>query len=235
MCLFKADFNNLVPFAPYGLTNVLKATRVVIFGFFGFECAASLFNIVQNPERNVPRALTYSIIIVGAIYILFIASLILSTPLGFFTDPRIPISETLSIIFPENPWVITTIHVAILSAVLGTIHSMIWSSSALLISLGKKMKGGIGKLLGTLQQQSAVAVVGVCIFASFATIRNMNLFFSLTATLIVMAYALSMITLLTMREEWKSGRNVTTIMGLLTASAILYFALEGLVQELIYA
>jgi len=36
MCLSKANFANLIPFAPYGFTNVFKATRMVIFGFFWF-------------------------------------------------------------------------------------------------------------------------------------------------------------------------------------------------------
>ena len=38
LCLTKADFSNLQPFMPYGLTNIFAATKAVIFGFFGFEC-----------------------------------------------------------------------------------------------------------------------------------------------------------------------------------------------------
>ena len=232
MCLLKADLSNLTPFAPYGFTNVLKATRIVIFGFFGFECAASLFNIVHNPQRNVPRALTYSIIIVGLIYCLYISSLILSTPLQYFSDPRTPISETLALIFPGNTWILTIIHGAILSAVLGTIHSMIWSSSALLISLFKKTRGKLHNLLSLITPKMAVLIVGFCIFTSFTMINNMDLFFSLTALCVVFAYMTSMISLLTIKEEWESRRNIVTILGLVTASAIFYFAFEGLVQEI---
>ncbi len=232
MCLSKADLSNLTPFAPYGFTNIFKATRVVIFGFFGFECAASLFNIVENPQRNVPRALTYSIVIVGLVYCLYVASLILSTPLHLFTSPTIPISETLAHIFPNKTWILTTIHIAILSAMLGTIHSMIWSSSALLISLFKKTKGHLHMTLQSIQPKTAVLIVGSCILTTFTVLDEINLFFSLTALCIVSAYILSMITLLTIKKEWQSLRNVTTILGLITASAILYFALEGLIQEL---
>ena len=232
MCLSKADLSNLTPFAPYGFTNIFKATRVVIFGFFGFECAASLFNIVENPQRNVPRALTYSIVIVGLVYCLYVASLILSTPLHLFTSPTIPISETLAHIFPNKTWILTTIHIAILSAMLGTVHSMIWSSSALLISLFKKTKGHLHMALQSIQPKTAVLIVGSCILTTFTVLDEINLFFSLTALCIVSAYILSMMTLLTIKKEWQSLRNVTTILGLITASAILYFALEGLIQEL---
>ncbi len=236
ICLLHADVKNLFPFAPYGFVNVFKATRIVIFGFFGFECTASLFNVVSNPKRNIPRAVTYSIIIVGLIYTLFIASLILSVPLAHFTDPSIPLTNILSIVFPGNPWMIMLIHFAILSAIIGTIHSMIWSSSALLLSLIKTIKNPIKNLITTYdtekQQRIAVGIVGLSIFISFSAIKNMNLFFSLTAMCLVSANLLAMITLLTIKEEWTSRRNIITIMGILTSLIILFFAVDGLIQEI---
>ena len=128
------------PFAPHGFANALKATRIVIFGFFGFECSASLFDIVENPQKNVPRALTYAISIVGVLYTLFISSIILATPPTLFTSAHIPISDILRAIFLTQEWLIMIIHVSILSAILGTIHSMVWTSSHLLTLLVKKLQ-----------------------------------------------------------------------------------------------
>ncbi len=227
MCFTKADLSNLTPFAPYGLRNVFQATRAVIFGFFGFECASSLFTIVKDPQRNVPRALTYSIAIVGGIYLLFVSSIILSTPLSLFSDPHVALSMVLRTVFPENQWILTAVHIAILSAVLGTIHSMIWSSSALLVSLAKQTNGI------KLSQRLSVLLVGMCIFLSFTFLRNIDLFFSLTAIFIISAYILSMITLFTIKEERKGINNLITIGGMVMAGVILYFAVEGLIQQLV--
>ena len=235
MCLTKFNFAYLTPFAPYGFENVLKATRIVIFGFFGFECASSLFNIVHEPAKNVPRALTYSILIVGTIYTLFIASIILSTPLNLFTDARIPVSETLSIIFPEHPWMINIIHFAILSAIIGTIHSMIWSSSNLLTLILKRVKSKtVSNLLANniINNKTAVLLVGACISISYISLKSLNLFFSLTAIFIVFAYITSMIALLMIPSEWKSGRNIITILGIGTALLIFTFATQGFLVEL---
>ncbi len=226
MCFSKADLSNLFPFAPFGLRNILAATRAVIFGFFGFECASSLFTIVKDPAKNVPRALTYAIIIVGTLYILFVSSIVLSTPLSAFSDPRLPVSIILEAVFPNNTWILTAVHIAILSAVIGTVHSMIWSSSALLVSLLKQIKGI------ALNQRLAVLLVGFCIFLSFTFLRNIDLFFSLTASFIIVAYSLSIISLLFIKEEWESGQNYITISGLCTAGLILYFALEGIYLNL---
>lgn len=227
LCFSKAQLSNLFPFAPYGLHNILKATKAVVFGFFGFECASSLFAIVKDPAKNVPRALTYSIAIVGTLYITFVTSIILSTPLNAFSDPREPVSMILHTVFPQNAWIITLIHISILSAVLGTTHSMIWSSSALLVSLFKQV-GSIN-----LNPRLSVLLVGICIFMSFYFLQDVDLFLSLTAACIIIAYSLSIMTLLFIKEEWNSKQNYITIGGLLTASLILYFAFEGIYSNII--
>ncbi|MCL5875810.1 MAG: APC family permease [Candidatus Dependentiae bacterium] len=234
ICFFHADMHNLVPFMPYGIGNVFKATRIVIFGFFGFESAASLFAIVKNPERNVPKALTYSIIAVGIIYTLFIASIIISTPSSVFSGPATKVTDILRAILPGHSWLITGINISILSAIVGTIHSMIWGSSALLITLMKKVKITDALIKkNIINHKVAVFLVGLCIFISYITLTNIDLFFCITALCIISAFILSMITLLTIKSEWRSGQNIKTLLGIATALMIFYFAAEGLWQELV--
>jgi amino acid transporter len=236
MCLSKASLQNILPFAPYGLTNVMKATRIVIFSFFGFECATSLFNIVENPAKNVPKALAYSILLVGIIYTLFIGSIIISTPTEYFTSSSMRISEVLIKLFPNHQWVITLIDFSILSAIVGTIHSMIWSSSNLLKDIISKMHNTIARKLisqGYINNQNMVLFIGFPILLSYILLENINLFFYLTALFIVFAFVMSIITLLTLKEEWKNQQNIQTIFGVITATAIFVFALEGIICELI--
>lgn len=226
LCLTKADLSNLTPFAPYGFGNVLQATRVAIFSFFGFECAVSLFNIVKEPEKNVPRALTYSIILIGIFYTLFVGSIILSTPLEYLTGEVPLLSDILRITFPQNSWIISIVHMAVLSAILGTVHSMIWTSSNLLTILVKQIKKG-----AMLSSQVAVIIVGLCIAISYITLKKPGLFYNFTALFIVFANIMSMVTLLTLKKEWKSGQNIKTLIGMATALMIFGFAVQGLVQE----
>jgi len=236
ICLTRAHTSNLIPFAPYGFTNVMAATSKVIFGFFGFECAASLYNIVKNPEKTVPRALTYAIVLVSAFYILFIFSIILATPQTLFTNPDQPITEIIRQIFPGHNLLVNILHLSILSAVIGTVHSMIWTSSHLLPLWVDKIKNPVLHNLrrkGILNQQTSVLVVGLIMGLTFLTLQNVNLFFYITSLNIVTAYLLSIITLLTIPSEWKSKRNVKTIIGIITGLVIFYFAGEGLITEII--
>ena len=234
ICFLHANPSYLFPFAPYGYLNIFKATRIVIFGFFGFECATSLFNIVHKPHVNVPRALTYSIIIVGTIYTLFVFSLILAVPLNLFSNGKsVMLSKILATVFPNNPLLIFIISISILSAILGTVHSMIWSSSHLFLLIFKKLTH-ISTTIGynIVNEKTSVLIVGLCIFSSYMILQNQDLFFNITAISIVTAYVLSMITLLTIKQEWKSGQNIKTIFGLATAFVIFAFAVEGLISSL---
>ena len=234
LCLTKADLNNLFPFMPHGLGNLFAATKAVIFGFFGFECAASLFNVVENPERNVSKALTLGIVLVGTLYLIFVSSLILAIPLEHFSKGA-PLSHILAIIFPNNNWVIACIHISILSAVLGTVHSMIWSGSSLIVSYFKQFKNKtVAQWIkkGFITQRTMVFVVGIFIFLSFLFLKNIDLFFSFTALFLIFAFVASMITLLTIKEEWESGQNYKTLIGIATAFVIFYFAIDGIIQNL---
>lgn len=235
ICFSKTNFNNLMPFAPYGWLNVLKASKTVIFSFFGFECAASLFTIVKDPQRNVPKALAYSIAIVSVLYILFTTAIIVSIPLSTFTSATMPISAVLKIAFPDLTWPITAIHLSVLSAIIGTIHSMMWGSSNLLISLIKQLKNKTAQNLikkNLITPRISILLVGLAIYTSFSTLKNIDLFFSLTAIFIVFAYASSIVTLLMIPKEWESGQNLKTLIGLGTAITIFIFACEGLVSAL---
>lgn len=236
MCFLKADVRNLTPFMPYGFGNILAATKAVIFGFFGFECAASLFTVVENPQKNVSRALMFAIVLVGILYMLFVGSIILAVPLHHFADPSIKLSQVLLSIFPEKPWLIKLIHFSILSAIVGTVHSMIWAASALLISYLKKLHSRTIKSLcdrQILTQRSAVLLIGLGILITFLTLHSINLFFSLTAIFIVFAFMSSIVTLLTLPREWQSKQNIITIIGLLTATVILVFAVQQIYSELV--
>ena len=161
-------------------------------------------------------------------------SIILCTPLHNFTSATTPLAETLSIIFPHNTWLITVIHLSILSAIIGTIHSMLWSASCLLVSLVNLMRGHVAKSMVSRKfftPKIAIALVGSCIFLSFSTITNIDLFFNLTAIFLVVAYSSAMVTLLGIPDEWRSGQNIKTCLGLLAALMIFIFAFDGLINS----
>ena len=233
ICFSKANFANLTPFMPGGILSVFQATRVVAFSFFGFEASASLFNIIKNPEKNLPRALTYSLMLVATLYLAFIVSLILAVPLELFKQYPGPVSGPLAHIFPNSQWIIESIHIASISAILGTLHSMIWSSGALFLTFLRKFRSSTARLLlahGIVNHQTATLCMGLGIATSFVVFTN-DMFFNFTALFLLIAYSLSMATLFTIKEEWKSGQNYITLAGITTACIVAGFAIAGIIES----
>lgn len=232
MCFGKADLNNLMPFAPFGIASIFLASKVVIFAFFGFESAASLFSIVEDPKKNVPKALSYSLAIVAIIYLLFATSIILAVPGSMLRAPGADkLTSVLIQIFPNYSWLITIINISILSAIIGTIHSMIWGSSQLILSLAKNSKNSLFHNLiekNILNSKVAVLIGGLIIFLTFTFIDNPRLFFNLTALLIVFAFIMSIIVLLknTLNPVWK----FITFVGLFASGIIALFAIMDLIK-----
>jgi amino acid transporter len=231
LCFTKADISNLTPFAPYGIAPMFSQMDIVIFSFFGFESAASLFNVVKDPEKNLPKAITYSVMLVAGIYLMFVASLLLAIPAEVFKENAgSPLPVILGTIFPNSPLLLKAIHFSCLSAILGTLHSMIWGSSNLLFSFAKKARNLPVQLLiagNIVTQKTTVLIIGLGIFASFSMLHD-NSFFYLTALFLLIAFLLSIRPLLKIEAEWDSGQNYITILGILTAIVIGFFAVKNL-------
>lgn len=229
ICLTKANPANLTPFAPHGVASIFDATRVAAFGFFGFESSASLFNVIKDPEKNLPKALTYSLLAVAILYLTFVASLILAVPLHLFAQYPGPVANSLTHVFPGQEWILTAIHVSSISAILGTLHSMIWSSGSLLLTFFKKLRNGFTRRLltdGIINGATSILLIGAGIYTSFATLND-DMFINFTFIFLILAYTLSMATLLTLKSEWKSGQNYITLAGFFTAIFMSYFAITN--------
>jgi APA family basic amino acid/polyamine antiporter len=56
--------------APAGLPGILKASVLIFFAYLGFEDIVNLSEEAKNPERDVPKALFFSVIISAVLYVL---------------------------------------------------------------------------------------------------------------------------------------------------------------------
>jgi amino acid transporter len=233
LCLSKANMANLTPFAPYGFTNVFRAMQEVIFGFFGFESTIALYGIVEQPQKNVPRALSYAIIFVSAIYFLFIASIFLAIPTSIFTSAAVPLSAPLEELFPDKTWLINIIHAAITISFLSVINAVIWATSTLFISLTHKFKSKQGKAFAhskKLTPATSVLLMGAIIATVFTLFNDIKLFFTYASLFIMFAFIASLMSLYKVRSKLSMSQQLQAVVGTLTACLILCFAVERLIS-----
>ncbi len=236
LCLTKAQVGNLTPFAPYGFTNVFRAMQEVIFGFFGFESTIALYGIVEHPQKNVPRALSYAIIFVSAIYFLFISSIFLAIPTSIFSSAAIPLSVPLEELFPDKLWLIKIIHLSITISFLSVINAVIWATSTLFISLTHKFKSKQGKEFAhskKLTPATSVLLMGAIIGTVFTLFNDIKLFFTYASLFIMFAFSTSLFALYKVRSKLSAAQKTQAVVGTLTACLILGFALERLISLII--
>lgn len=237
LCMSNINLDNLHPFMPYGFSSILAGTKVAVFGLFGFETITSLFNIIDNPSKNVSKAVQRALMIVGVIYLLFIGSILLGIPQQIFHDnPNITIPQALHQIFPQYTLLIQSISISIIFSIMGTIHAVMWGASELILSyMHLSRNATIKKMLvqKTINQKTTVLIASAVMLTAFLTIENLSIFFSLTDVCLLFAFITSITSLLFVKEEWKSGQNIITVLGLISALIIFTIALQTMMHNFI--
>lgn len=219
LSLAKADMSRLTPFAPYGFNAIFQASKIVVFGFFGFEAVASLYNSIQKPEKNISKAITYSILLVSALYFVFVFSTLVGLPRELFLSGR-TLPEALYAMFPEKPWLITLTVWGIIITLMGTLHAMIWSISSLIRSLS------------TLNYKASVVVVTLLVWLSSVIFKSLDLLFNITALCIIVALVAAIMPLLTKHVPARISERIIAFFALISSTIMCAYAVEGIWRQL---
>jgi basic amino acid/polyamine antiporter, APA family len=78
---FYIDPKNWSPFAPNGITGVLKGVSGVFFAYIGFDAISTTAEECRNPRRDLPRAIIYALVITTVLYVAI--SLVLTGMVNF--------------------------------------------------------------------------------------------------------------------------------------------------------
>ncbi len=85
---------NWTPFAPHGLSGVLKGVSGVFFAYIGFDAISTTAEECRNTRRDLPRAIIYSLIITTLLYVMI--SLVLT---GMVNYSELAIGDPLAYVF----------------------------------------------------------------------------------------------------------------------------------------
>lgn len=105
---------SLTPFAPNGWGAVGTAAAVLAWGFAGWEAVASLAGDYRDPRRDVPRATTIAVVVVGMLYLGLATTSVLV--LGPATGrSQAPLSDLMAIALGEQARVVTAVVAVLLT------------------------------------------------------------------------------------------------------------------------
>lgn len=99
---------NWVPFAPNGMSGVMKGVSGVFFAYIGFDAISTTAEECRNPKRDLPRAMFYAL---GICTVLYVAISLVLTGVVPFT--QLNVGDPLAYVFgPEGanlPWISTIV------------------------------------------------------------------------------------------------------------------------------
>lgn len=101
---FYIDTDNWVPFAPEGVSGVLKGVSGVFFAYIGFDAISTTAEECKNPKRDLPLSMMYALAVCTVLYVLI--ALVLT---GIVPYKNLDVGDPLAYVFgPQGanlPWV----------------------------------------------------------------------------------------------------------------------------------
>jgi basic amino acid/polyamine antiporter, APA family len=94
--IFYVDTNNWHPFAPNGISGVLKGVSAVFFAYIGFDAISTTAEECKNPQRDLPRGMMWAIIICTVLYIAI--ALVLT---GMVSYNSLNVGDPLAFVFDQ--------------------------------------------------------------------------------------------------------------------------------------
>lgn len=92
--VFYVDTANWTPFAPNGTKGVMMSVAAVFFSFIGFDAISTTAEETKNPQRDLPRAMIYALIITTVLYVLI--TLVLT---GMVNYKELGVNDPLAFVF----------------------------------------------------------------------------------------------------------------------------------------
>jgi APA family basic amino acid/polyamine antiporter len=92
--IFYVDMDNWTPFAPNGVTGVLKGVSAVFFAYIGFDAISTTAEECKDPQRDLPRGMMWAIIICTVLYI--VVALVLT---GMVQYSELNVGDPLAFVF----------------------------------------------------------------------------------------------------------------------------------------
>lgn len=94
--IFYVDVDNWHPFAPNGVSGVLKGVSAVFFAYIGFDAISTTAEECKDPQRDLPKGMMWAIIICTLLYIAI--ALVLT---GMVSYNELNVGDPLAFVFDK--------------------------------------------------------------------------------------------------------------------------------------
>jgi basic amino acid/polyamine antiporter, APA family len=190
---------NLLEKPQRGIHDLLAGAAICFFAFTGFEDAVKLADETKKPEKNIPRGLFTSAVIVMCIYLCVAIVVVSMIPFQELAESDSPLSTVVEKRFGKTGSVIIAV-VALFSTSNSLLSNML-GSSRVIYNIGKETKklSLFGKVLPGRKTPAPALLLAASVCATFSLVGDIRKVALITNFLMFLTFLVMNVTLIYMR------------------------------------
>lgn len=181
---------NLMEIPPTGLPGVFSTAALVFFAYMGFESIIKLREETKNPEKNIPLALVYSVIITSIVYVLVAISAVSIIPWGELAESTAPLATVVA--SSMGPIAFIIIGIVALFSTANTVLITLVTNSRMIYGMAKRKSLPI--FLAKIHKRTQTPWIAILLFslatAIFVFIDNIEFVANLTNLFLFATFAM---------------------------------------------
>ncbi|MER8159877.1 amino acid permease [Streptomyces sp. NPDC094472] len=155
---------NYTPFMPLGMAGVSAAGATLFFSYIGFDAASTAGEEAKNPQRDLPRAIMLSLIIVTALYCLVAAVAVGALPWKQFSGSEAALASIMKDVTGQDAWAVLLAAGAVV-AIASVVLTVLYGQTRILFAMSRD--GMVPKVFSTVHARTGVPRANTVIVSLF--------------------------------------------------------------------
>ncbi|MGW2332092.1 amino acid permease [Streptomyces sp. NPDC001700] len=127
---------NYTPFMPLGMAGVSAAGATLFFSYIGFDAASTAGEEAKNPQRDLPRAIMLSLVIVTALYCLVAAVAVGALPWKKFEGTEAALAGIMEDVTGQSFWAVVLAAGAVI-AIASVVLTVLYGQTRILFAMSR--------------------------------------------------------------------------------------------------
>ncbi|MFI0815710.1 amino acid permease [Streptomyces sp. NPDC021098] len=127
---------NYTPFMPLGMAGVSAAGATLFFSYIGFDAASTAGEEAKNPQRDLPRAIMLSLVIVTALYCLVAAVAVGALPWKKFAGTEAALAGIMKDVTGQSFWAVVLAAGAVI-AIASVVLTVLYGQTRILFAMSR--------------------------------------------------------------------------------------------------
>ncbi|WP_328859985.1 amino acid permease [Streptomyces sp. NBC_00306] len=155
---------NYENFMPLGMAGVSAAGASLFFSYIGFDAASTAGEEAKNPQRDLPRAIMLSLLIVTALYVLVAAVAVGARPWKGFGDSEAALAGIMRDVTGQTFWAVLLAAGAVI-AIASVVLTVLYGQTRILFAMSRD--GLVPKVFSKVDRKSGVPRANTVIVSVF--------------------------------------------------------------------